>query len=404
MRDGLAGNARDDLERVHVEETLAVQLHTGEHSVVERALHHIGIFAAVLVFKHLLREEHQTDGSAGLGVYGIVRQVVVDRKGFTHKCGADAARNVHAALCDALPQIAASREQRLILRFLCDVRHAGVKVHGTHGVAHGVLLLTHGQGALGVVGIQLRRAVPNVPAAVLFFFYKIVRGLTAHVYKVLRKLLILFVARGAPQTHQCELHLRVARAGARVFLHELLVDAVCILRHDVEQLALAGDLIIRHGSLHHVACTVKLMCLADVRPRFVGTLHGEIGIDIAVFVLGSAVEPNGLVHDLFKLRVFARCKRIGRRFDPLRDIAVLEHHAVEFVRLYVLAPQLFGRKADIFNGVALFDIRDGVVQDIILIRQHLLAHELLHFADETVIGGKGFYGDTFAFHICKPPS
>ena len=82
----------------------------------------------------------------------------------------------------------------------------------------------------------------------------------------------------------------------------------------------------------------------------------------------------------------------------------MEHHTVEFVRLYVLAPQLFGCKADIFNGVALFDTRDGVVQDIILIRQHLLAHELLHFADETVIGGKGFYGDTFAFHLYKPPS
>ena len=146
------------------------------------------------------------------------------------------------------------------------------------------------------------------------------------------------------------------------------------------------------------------MCLADVRPHFVGTLHGEVGIDIAVFVLGSAVELNDLVHGLFKLRVFARCKRIGCRFDPLCDVAVLKHHAVKFVRLYVLALQLFGRKADIFNGMALFNVRDGVVQDIILIRQHLLAHELLHFADETVIGGKGFYGDTFAFHICKPPS
>ena len=30
------------------------------------------------------------------------------------------------------------------------------------------------------------------------------------------------------------------------------------------------------------------MCIADVRPHFVGTLHGEIGIDIAIFVLGSA--------------------------------------------------------------------------------------------------------------------
>ena len=404
VRDGLAGNARYDLKRVHIEETLAVKLHAGEHGVVERALHHIGIFAAVLVFKHLLREEHQTDGGAGLGVHGVVRQVIIDRKGFTHKRGADAARNVHAALCDALPQIAAGSKQCLVLCFLCDVRHAGVKVHGTHGVAHGVLLLTHGQGALGVVGIQLLRAVPNVPAAVLFFFHEIVRGLTAHVYKVLCKLLILFVARGAPQAHQCELHLRVARVGARVFLHELLVNAVCTLRHDVEQLALAGDLIIRHGSLHHVSCTVKLMCIADVRPHFVGTLHGEIGIDIAIFVLGSAVELNGLVHGLFKLRVFARCKRIGCRFDPLCDIAVLEHHTVEFVRLYILAPQLFGCKADIFNGVALFDTRDGVVQDIILIRQHLLAHELLHFADETVIGGKGFYGDTFAFHLYKPPS
>ena len=68
-----------------------------------------------------------------------------------------------------------------------------------------------------LVGIWLLRAVPNVPAAgFFFFFHEIVRGLTAHVYKVLCKLLILFVARGARDA-SVRAHLRVAGKRACFF-------------------------------------------------------------------------------------------------------------------------------------------------------------------------------------------
>lgn len=97
------------------------------------------------------------------------------------------------------------------------------------------------------------------------------------------------------------------------------------------------------------------------------------------------------------------------------DVVELSCHGGLFVLKAVLqavfaadavsaAPGEFTRRA-FLNGKMDLAQAEAVMQiDLVLIRQHLLAHELLHLADETVIGGKGFYGDTFAFHLYKPPS
>ena len=127
------------------------------------------------------------------------------------------------------------------------------------------------------------------------------------------------------------------------------------------------------------------MRLTHVRPHSVRRLNRKIRVDIAVLVLGRTVQRDDLVHRLLKLGVFARCERVRRRFDPLRDVAVLEHHAVEFLGLDVAALELLRRKADILNRVAFFHLRQRVVQNFILIRQHLVAHQLLYAPDKAVV-------------------
>ena len=235
--------------------------------------------------------------------------------------------------------------------------------------------------------------------AALFLLHEVVRGLAAHVDKVLGERLILLVARGAPQAHQRELHLGVAGACARVLLHKLLIDAVRIFRHDVEQAALAGHIIVRGGGLHHVAGAVELVRLAHIRPHLVRRLDREIRVDIAVLMLGFAVQRDHIVHGLFELGVLAGREGVRRRLDPLRDVAVLKHHAVKFLGLHIAALELLRREADVLDGVALLHVRHLVVQNLVLIGQNLLAHELLHAAGKAVVRAECLEGNSIAFHV-----
>ena len=69
------------LEGVDIEESLPIERHAGEDAVIQRALHHVGIFAALLEGEHAPGEEDEADGGAGFGINGIVRQVIVIGEG-----------------------------------------------------------------------------------------------------------------------------------------------------------------------------------------------------------------------------------------------------------------------------------------------------------------------------------
>ena len=177
-----AGDARHHFQGVAVEEALAVQLHPRQHRVVQGPLHHVGVLALGLQLEHPPGKEDQPDGGAGLRVDGGVGQVVIHGEGLSQHGGANAPGDVHLPVGDALPQGAAGLGKALVPGLPGQVRHGRVQVHRPHGVAHGVLLLPHGEGALGVVGIVgvVAGGAPHVPAPAGLFLDKVVGGLTPH--------------------------------------------------------------------------------------------------------------------------------------------------------------------------------------------------------------------------------
>ena len=62
---------------VVIEVVRALVRQAGERAVVQRALQHVGIDAVAVEVEHALRPEDQRHRGAGLGIRGVVRQVVV---------------------------------------------------------------------------------------------------------------------------------------------------------------------------------------------------------------------------------------------------------------------------------------------------------------------------------------
>ncbi len=84
MGSGYSRDAGDNLQRINVEKALAVKLHTGKYRVVESLFHDISVSSVGTVFKHSRSEKHQSAGSAGLGICGIVWQVVIYRESLAY--------------------------------------------------------------------------------------------------------------------------------------------------------------------------------------------------------------------------------------------------------------------------------------------------------------------------------
>ncbi|MNB91873.1 hypothetical protein D3C75_389630 [compost metagenome] len=147
----LLAGLRPYLQRIDIEIMLPVIRHAGSHRVVQRALHDIPILALRFRLKHTAREEDQADGSTGLGVVGVVRQVVVKGEGFPVVSGADASVDIHLLLDDIAPQALAGRKQTVISAAQSQVRHRGVHIYRTDGMAGRNLLLTDGLMSLKII-------------------------------------------------------------------------------------------------------------------------------------------------------------------------------------------------------------------------------------------------------------
>ena len=96
-----------------------------------------------------------------------------------------------------------------------------------------------------------------------------------------------------------------------------------------------------------MAGAVELVGLLQIGPLLVGGLHGEIGIQVAVLLLGLPQQGDDLVHQLLQLGVRLLAQGVGGSLQPLGHVAVLEHHAVEILG-ELLPPVLLGGQAQVF--------------------------------------------------------
>ena len=74
---------RVDGQRVFIKERIAVQRNACQHTVVQNALHRVGIFRPVFQQLHPPGKECQCNGRARFRIRRAVRQIIIDGKRFT---------------------------------------------------------------------------------------------------------------------------------------------------------------------------------------------------------------------------------------------------------------------------------------------------------------------------------
>ena len=136
--------------------------------------------------------------------------------------------------------------------------------------------------------------------------------------------------------------LELRRGGAEDAVHH-----VRAADGDVEERALAGDLVVGHGGLVHVADVVELVAVGEMAPA--GGAHhaavpraavlGEVvakgagGVEVAVRFLGLGDVSDEVVEILLELGVWVRGERVGRALDDLVHVGVVERDAAEAMPL-----------------------------------------------------------------------
>lgn len=99
---------------------------------------------------------------------------------------------------------------------------------------------------------------------------------------------------------------------------------VGVAAEGVEQLALARSLEVGDGALDQVAGAVHLVPVTQVFPAHIGLDVGEVGVEVAVGLLGGDDLIDHVVDHRLEFRVGVRGQRVGGSLDPLGGVRVAE--------------------------------------------------------------------------------
>ena len=255
-------------------------------------------------------------------------------------------------------------------------------------------------------------AVQFGPAAVLLL--EVQRPLAALAHEVRGQVGVPLLAGHLGQAHQRHLRDLVPRVPVQLALlgTEAGGHVVGEAAGRLEQLVLAGALVVGHRALGQMAEAVQLVVVLEVGEVAVHAVEDVVGVEIAVVELGRADDVDRRVGGRLELGVRVVRKAVAHRLDPLREVGVLEHEAVELVgigmrrvlrlgleaavrvgrrheglALGLLAGVLRGRRLEVVHAVAGRGARHLVVQRVPLVRDHRRAHELLLGVPERIGDG-----------------
>ena len=84
-----------DFKRIFIEKALTVKGYAGKRTVENLPFHHIGILGIDIKILHTISKQSQRNGSAGLAVSGIIRQVIRLCECFAEMRRTNTAGNIH---------------------------------------------------------------------------------------------------------------------------------------------------------------------------------------------------------------------------------------------------------------------------------------------------------------------
>ncbi len=92
----------------------------------------------------------------------------------------------------------------------------------------------------------------------------------------------------------------------------------------IQQVLLAGGLVMRHGALDQVPGAVHLMQVAQVLPAQLRLDMGEVRVQVAVWLLGADDLIRHVIHFRFQFGVGVGGQRIAGRLQPLTRVGITE--------------------------------------------------------------------------------
>ena len=218
-----------------------------------------------------------------------------------------------------------------------EIRHRTIEVHGADRVADDLGLLAHRLVVLGVLAEE-RAAVRPSPL----------------IHEVPRQSEPPLLPRVAPELDERQLDLRMAADVVALAGTEDGVDVRGEALGDVEQPGLARRLRVGDGRLDEMAGAVHLVPVSGVLPALLGLHEREVRVEVTVLLLRSGDELDDRVDAFFHRLVARHGERVGRAFDDLVDVGIVEEVAL-------VLPLLLSRRdrevADAAGDLALVEVR-----------------------------------------------
>ena len=137
---------------------------------------------------------------------------------------------------------------------------------------------------------------------------------------------VLAVARDAVELAQADLDLLMSRRVGPLARAEDGADVVRVLRGDVEERLVAGDLVMSHGRLEQMPHAVLFVHVFLVRPSLLGLPlgHGVERVQVAVFPLGGGHHGDQLVQVQPHHGVRMDLERVRGPLHDLVDVGIVE--------------------------------------------------------------------------------
>ena len=281
--------------------------------------------------EHAVVHIHVADCCAGFAVGAHVGKLKILPEGLSGICGADSARDVELLGNDVVPDAVYCIDISLVSGEGGDVGHSGIHVGGPYGMTHGFVLFKHGK-----MGLVIFVAVFSLSA--------LVQEELGFVQVLLFTGCKVELGKGHFGNLVTGDHAGLSGTGAHFTYH-----AVCVLDCDVQEIALAGGLVMGDGALYHVAKVVELVAQflvldpAAVSGPLMGMLriHGAGGVKVTVGFLGCGHYCQDAVYICLQFFVGVGLEHIGSAFYGFVDIGVVKGVSLHFVAKVYRGMHLF---------------------------------------------------------------
>ena len=266
-------------ERIHIEIVLAVQRQARQHAVVERGLHPIGVARLTRAGEQAPVPHHPRHRRARLGIGAAVGEFEGGAERLAGVVRTQAAGDIGLGRIGAVPQAPGRVPQVAVLEFQAGVGQPAGEINRPHRVPRDIPLLHRRLVVLEMaIATQARRLLP------------------ALVQEEAGPLGVGALAGFTRQLDQRQLDLGMPVCRFAGVGPELGADVIGQPHRHVQQRLRPGCAVVGNARLDQVPRAVQLMHVDEVGVALARPFEGEIGVQVAVWLLRGGNVVHETVH------------------------------------------------------------------------------------------------------------